>query len=57
MLNGTTFLGWVSRGHGKDALERRLEQEERVTRRILRVEDFEWKNAGGRYSRGDVSIP
>ena len=57
MLDGTaTFLGWVNRGQEKDMLERRLERAETVTGRVTRVEDFEWKNAGGRCSRGDVSI-
>lgn len=58
MLDGTVFLGWVNRGQEKDMLERRLEYEEAdtVTGRVKTVEDFEWKNAGGRYSRGEVSI-
>ena len=58
MLDGTVFLGWVNRGQEKDMLERRLEHEEAgtVTGRVMTVKDFEWKNAGGRCFRGEVSI-
>ena len=57
MLDDTIFLGWVNRGQEKDMLERRLEHKtETVTGRVTRVEDFEWNKAGGRCSRGDISI-
>ena len=53
--DGTTFLGWVNRGQEKDMLERRLEHET-VTGRVTGVKDFQWNKAGGRCSRGDISI-
>ena len=38
-------------------LERRLEYKtETMIERVIRVEDFEWNKAGGRCSRGDISI-
>ena len=48
-------MGWVNRGKEKDMLERRLEDES-IQGQIVTVEDFQWKKAGGRCSRGNVSI-